>query len=167
MRELIIIALLLSLVGCKTYEFKAQNKSELAKICAKEFPPSDIPHKIERDTVIDYQDRIVEVDCDELEGVQEVPCKDSVKTIVETRYVKDVAQWFYTLELEHKLEKAEEALAENKAETKKHIAEIQKTANAKIKEAEKETKKANSKVNRYKLVMFILGAVGCVIMFRR
>ena len=101
MNRLLIIALLLSLVGCKSYEFKAQNKSELAKVCLAEFPPNYEPTDKTTDTI--YKDRIewIEVDCDTI-GKIEVPhvCKE--KTIKETVHVNDPRQAYMIQNLEGK-----------------------------------------------------------------
>lgn len=111
MTRYLILLLAISLVGCKSYEFKAQNKSELAKVCLAEFPPNYEPTDRISDTT--YLDRIeyIEVDCDTI-GKKEVPhvCKE--KIVKETIYTTDPRQAYLIQNLEGKLELKQERISQ-------------------------------------------------------
>lgn len=89
--------LLSLLVGCKS-TYKAKTKSELAEVCHKEFPVSDIViPEPEKEVIIEekYIDVIVKdsVDCTDKTGVVRIEYRDRIKyndtTIYETKFVPD------------------------------------------------------------------------------
>ena len=107
----LLILLAVSLVGCKSYEFKAQNKSELAKVCLAEFPPNYEPTDMTTDTI--YKDRIewIEVDCDTI-GKKEVPHVCEVRTVTKTITIPDSRQTYIIQNLEGKLELKRERISQ-------------------------------------------------------
>lgn len=112
MKEIItILSLLVLTIGCKSYEFKAQNKSELAKVCLAEFPPNYEPIDIRADTITIVKKEWIEVDCDTI-GKKEVPHVCEVKTVVKTITVPDSRQTYLILNLEGKLELKRERISQ-------------------------------------------------------
>lgn len=109
--RLLIIALLLSLVGCKSYEYKAQNKSELAKVCLAEFPPSYEPIDTKTDTITIIKKEWLEVDCDTI-GKKQVPHECEVKTVTKTITIPDSRQTYIIQNLEGKLELKRERISQ-------------------------------------------------------
>lgn len=125
MRKLIIIALLLISVSCKSPQYTAESKAELSKLCVYEFPYSSKPIKIERDTVVLSNITIVRdsIDCTDKHGVQyievEVPADTIIVTEVQT--VDNPAQGFYILDLEFRNEKLDESVKEYKKYKNKYM----------------------------------------------
>lgn len=160
--RLLIIALLLSLVGCKSYEYKAQNKSELARVCLAEFPPNYEPTDKTADTI--YKDRIewIEVDCDTI-GKKEVPhvCKE--KIVKETIYTTDPRQAYLIQNLEGKLELAKER---EEQKDKLHREELE-NINRQHKEEKQslktkyknETDSLRKDRNKWRLIVILIGSI--------
>lgn len=165
--RLLIIALLLSLlVGCKSYEFKARNKSELAKVCLGEFPPDNKPIDRVIDTI--YQDRIewIEVDCDTI-GKIEVPhvCKE--KIVTETIYVNDPRQTYLIQNLEGKLELADERLKQANELNKERLRELKETHKEELGILEEKHKVSSRLLKKQRNnYLFILIAIGGLIAVR-
>ena len=112
----LLILLAVSLVGCKSPQFTAKTKSDLSKLCVYEFPYTPLPLKTERDTIV-INNVVIKrdsIDCTDKIGIQyvEVEVPSDTVYINTTKFVKDSAQMVYILELEHKLEKSNEALKE-------------------------------------------------------
>ena len=120
--RLLIIALLLSLVGCKSPKYTANTKADLSKLCVYEFPYTSKPIKIERDTIVINNVTIKRdsIDCTDKHGIQYIEVKVPNDTIVitEVQTVDNPAQGFYILDLEFKNEKLEES---NKEYKNKHM----------------------------------------------
>lgn len=128
MRNSVYLILLLALVGCKSPAYVAQTKSELAKLCVYEFPPSNVPIKVERDTITIHHTTIVRdsVDCTDKVGIQYIDRylpSDTIK-YYEKIYLPDASQDWYIKDLEFQLEKTnehnKELLADFKSLTKKY-----------------------------------------------
>ena len=160
--RLLIIALLLGLASCKSYEFKAQNKSELAKVCLAEFPPNYEPTDMTTNTI--YEDRIewVEVDCDTI-GKKEVPhvCKE--KIVKETIYTADPRQAYLIQNLEGKLELSEERI---KQKDKLHREELENINRQHKEEKESlktkyknETESIRKDRNKWRWIVILMGAI--------
>lgn len=93
---------MIALVGCKT-TYKANTKSELARLCLAEFPPDNVPIETKIDTVTIRVKEFIEVDCDTI-GKKQVEHECEVKTVTKTKVVQDSRQTYLIQNLEGKLE---------------------------------------------------------------
>src|SRR5699024_1799163 len=158
----LIIVLLLGLASCKSYEFKAQNKSELAKVCLSVFPPSYEPTDKTTDTI--YEDRIewTEVDCDTI-GKKEVPhvCKD--KIVKETIYTTDPRQAYLIQNLEGKLELKRERISQIISLHSEAMASKDKQHKEEIKSLKtkynNETDSLRKDRNKWRWIVILMGAI--------
>lgn len=125
MNRLLIIALLLSLVGCKSPQFTAKTKADLSKLCVYEFPYTSKPIKVERDTIVINNVTIKRdsIDCTDKHGIQYVEVEVPADTIIvtEIQTVDNPAQGFYILDLEFQNEKLEESVKEYKKYKNKYM----------------------------------------------
>ena len=136
--RLLIIALLLSLVGCKSYEYKAQNKSELSKLCLYNFPFDNTPDRIEVDTIYKDVEKIieVEVDCDTIGKKKvDVPIKEVERVINNTEYKKDPACLYYAQSLEAQIDALNERLIEKDKAHEEQIKTLQKSHKKELKQS--------------------------------
>ena len=94
--------MLLSFVGCKP-TYKANTKSELAKLCLAEFPLDRVPIETKTDTITVTKTKWLEVDCDTI-GKKQIEHECEVKTVTKTKVVQDSRQTYLINHLEGKLE---------------------------------------------------------------
>lgn len=106
----LLILLAVSLVGCNT-TYKANTKSELAKLCLAEFPLDNVPIETKTDTITVTKTEWLEVDCDSI-GKKVVPHVCEVKTVVKTITVPDSRQTYIIQNLEGKLELKRERISQ-------------------------------------------------------
>ena len=104
MARIIIISLLLLslLIGCKS-TYKANTKSELARLCLAEFPLDNVPIETKTDTITVTKTEWLEVDCDTI-GKKQIEHECEVKTVTKTKVVQDSRQTYLIQNLEGRLE---------------------------------------------------------------
>lgn len=167
--RLLIIALLLSLVGCKS-TYKAKTKSELAKLCLAEFPINNEPIDTKTDTITITKTEWLEVDCDSI-GKRQVPHECEVKTVVKTITVPDSRQTYIIQNLEGQIELLN-LNAKNTERTNKEVINSLKKTHKEEKENLKERHDINMTLikkqrNNYLWILIALGAILGINILRR
>lgn len=103
MKKILFSIMLVVLVGCKSPQFTAKTKTELAKLCLAEFPFDSTPIETKIDTTYIKVKEFIEVDCDSI-GKKKVEHECEVKTVTKTKVVQDSRQTYLIQNLEGKLE---------------------------------------------------------------
>lgn len=135
------------LVSCKTYEYKVEDKSNLAKLCVYEFPIVDIElPEPKTDTIIKHHTRVV---------VDSVDCRESNK--IEYVYRTIPNDTVYITKTEYRVDPMANARMQL-------IADLERQNNYlkhDLEKANKERKQARSRSN-WLLFFLILSAVGII-----
>lgn len=159
----LLILLAVSLVGCKSPQFTANSKSELAKLCLAEFPFDSTPIETKIDTTYIKVKEFIEVDCDSI-GKKKVEHECEVRTITETITVPDSRQSYLILFLEGKLELEQLNTKQLERNHKDELSNKDKAHKEEIKALKSKHKIDNTLIRRQKnIYLLILISIGAVI----
>lgn len=169
MKKILISILLLSLIGCKP-TYKANTKSELARLCLNEFPMDIMPIETKTDTTYIKAKEFIEVDCDSI-GKKQVEHECEVREIIRTETVQDSRQTYLINHLEGKLEleelhkkQLEEQYKDNLSNKDKQHKEEVKSLKTKYKN---ETDAMRKDRNKWRWYVIIGGGVLVVLLLRK
>ena len=162
MTRYLILLLAISLVGCKSYEFKAKTKSELAKLCLAEFPVNNEPIDTKTDTITITKTEWLEVDCDSI-GKKVIPHECEVKTVTKTITVPDSRQAYIIQNLEGKLELKRERISQLISLHSEAMASKDKQHKEEIKSLKtkynNETDSLRKDRNKWRWIVILIGAI--------
>ena len=161
MRIVLFSFILIVLIGCKS-TYKANTKSELAKLCLAEFPINNEPIDTKIDTITITKTEWLEVDCDTI-GKKVIPHECEVKTVTKTITIPDSRQTYIIQNLEGQIELLN-LNAKNTERTNKEIINNLKKTHKEEKESLKERHDINMTLikrqrNNYLWILIALGAI--------
>lgn len=135
------------LVSCKTYDYKVEDKSSLAKLCVYEFPVADIElPEPKTDTIIKHHTRVV---------VDSVDCRESNK--IEYVYLTIPNDTIYITRTEYRIDPMASARI-------RLIADLERQNNYLKLDFEKANKERNQQRNRSnRLLLLLIISAGAII----
>lgn len=135
---ILLILILFSLIGCKSPQFTADTKAELALLCVEQFPQEELDR--ETDTIFEDKEVFIikEIDCDSI-GTKEVQIKVKYKdrVVKEIVTVRDTSKDFLVIMLQADKEVLEAQVKREQAELK----EVKQSHKKELKDAKKQYKR--------------------------